>query len=76
MTKIYRAYVGYGRNPIADSTMVEMGKQNRLKSKCKPVSKLYVRPQNGSVCKHYSKFFIQQLMEQGLTLEEACEYLK
>jgi hypothetical protein len=71
--KLYKAYASYGRNPIADSNILEMVKQNSKKWQGKPVCKLYVRKSVGHG-RHYDRtFLLKAYMDSGMTYEEACK---
>jgi hypothetical protein len=50
MTKIYKAYVGYGKHPLTDGMLLNKVKQARDKGKGKPVNKLYKKESRGNVC--------------------------
>lgn len=50
MTKVYRAYVGYGRHPLTDGRLLNSVKQARDRGKGKPVNKLYKKESRGNAC--------------------------
>jgi hypothetical protein len=50
MTKVYRAYVGYGRHPLVDKSILNNVKQARDKGKGKPVNKLYTKERKAREC--------------------------
>lgn len=75
LTKVAPIHACLPRSPLEDGRKIVAVQQSRSKWQCKPVCKLYVRPQAGGQCCIYNKYYINARMKEGLTFEEAlAEY--
>lgn len=75
LTKVAPIHACLPRSPLEDGRKIVAVQQSRSKWQCKPVCKLYVRPQAGGQCCIYNKYYINARMKEGLSFEEAlAEY--
>lgn len=71
--KIYKAYVGYGKHPLADSEMFVRISQNRKKWQGKPVNKLYRKERKSKTSYVSNKHLLMTLVNNGMSYEDAIK---
>ena len=75
MPKIYKAYVGYGKHPLADSEILVRISQQRKKWQGKPVNKLYRKERKSKTSYVSNKHLLMALIDRGIPYEEAIKML-